>query len=801
MAMANIEVRVTFHDVSKPAWDLQEEMSNMKDRQTYFRSRSLDDLDDVTYDETPTYDPGRRKSVCVARLHEEISSGSKHPDTMHSTQAGSLCFYSHKKRQCFIEPSFVKQALEDMVIAHYGDETWDEVRAENVNRRNSGIIPCSTSDEHLTATLVNDIAKVVGLSTGEIWEMFGERFFEFCEEAGYDKIMQVLGGTLVEFLQNLDAMHDHLATIYPGMRAPSFRCMESTSGDIDLSYHSERPGLEHIVVGLVKSVAKELNGKDVDVTIRDSDEIGKDVQFSIKHISGMNDGESDSAMSDDSDSDGLISYEPLISPMSFCKIFPFHVMFDRNLVITQVGDCISKLAPKCLDSNSRLHDIFRLNQPQIHIDFDQICHHSNIVFVLSFRQDLAPTSRLSSKSRRKQNLASSTENLLENEFSWDRSKMRLKGQMVYISESDQVMFICSPYVSNLDDLHDNGLFLSDIPVHDATRDLVLLSEQFRAEYELTQRLEVMTQNLRHTYKELEIEKQLTDKLIYSILPHSVANSLRAGKPVQALKYNLVTILFSGLCDFDRICTHNVPLAVVKLLNHLYTKFDMLLDRSSNDVYKVETAGDKYLVASGLPEKNVRHAKHIALLSLQIMDIAKDVKINGETVMLCIGIHSGDVVAGVIGQKLPRFCVFGDTVNIASRMETTSQPNKINVSEATYRCLQSPECHDQQFIFKERGPMNIKGKNVPIVTYFLSRRSRPGLQALLKNGLAVRESPKIPLELLQRRRKSETFFRFETSNRSARRCSELVLPSHGHCLLLVPRPVSEEDDYSDDETAS
>jgi guanylate cyclase soluble subunit beta len=417
--------------------------------------------------------------------------------------------------------------------------------------------------------------------------MFGEKFFEFCEEAGYDKIMQVLGGTLVEFLQNLDAMHDHLATIYPGMRAPSFRCRESTSGDIDLCYHSERPGLEHIVVGLVKSVARELSSRDVDVTILNSHDTSNDVQFLIKDISGGVDSDS-AAMSDDTDSDDLISDEPLISPMSFCKIFPFHVIFNRNLLITQVGDCITKLAPQCLGTNCRLQDIFRLNQPQIEMNFDQICHHSNIVFVLSFRHDLNPSSRMSSKSRRKHNLMSSAESLHENDSSWDKAKMRLKGQMLYIVESDQVMFICSPYVSNLEDLHDNGLFLSDIPVHDATRDLVLLSEQFRAEYELTQRLEVMTQNLRHTFKELELEKQLTDKLIYSILPHSVANSLRAGKPVQARKYNLVTMLFSGLCDFDRICTHNVPLAVVRLLNDLYTKFDMLLDRSANDVYKVGT---------------------------------------------------------------------------------------------------------------------------------------------------------------------------------------------------------------------
>jgi hypothetical protein len=96
----------------------------------------------------------------------------------------------------------------------------------------------------------------------------------------------------------------------------------------------------------------------------------------------------------------------------------------------------------------------------------------------------------------------------------------------------------------------------------------------------------MTQRLQQTYKELEIEKQLTDKLVYSILPPSVANELRLGNAVEAVKYDMVTMLFSGLCDFDMICQRNSPLEIVNLLNDLYTKFDMLADPKINNVYKV-----------------------------------------------------------------------------------------------------------------------------------------------------------------------------------------------------------------------
>lgn len=86
-----------------------------------------------------------------------------------------------------------------------------------------------------------------------ILELFGKTFFEFCQDSGYDKILQVLGATPRDFLQNLDALHDHLGTLYPGMKAPSFRCTERPEdGALVLHYYSDRPGLEHIVIGIVK---------------------------------------------------------------------------------------------------------------------------------------------------------------------------------------------------------------------------------------------------------------------------------------------------------------------------------------------------------------------------------------------------------------------------------------------------------------------------------------------------------------------------------------------------------------------
>ena len=97
--------------------------------------------------------------------------------------------------------------------------------------------------------------------------MFGEQFFDFCEESGYDRILHVLGSNLSEFLCNLDALHDHLGSIYPGMRAPSFRVTNRSDGAIILHYYSARDGLEHIVLGIVKTVERKLLGTEAIIII------------------------------------------------------------------------------------------------------------------------------------------------------------------------------------------------------------------------------------------------------------------------------------------------------------------------------------------------------------------------------------------------------------------------------------------------------------------------------------------------------------------------------------------------------
>ena len=322
--------------------------------------------------------------------------------------------------------------------------------------------------------------------------MFGGMFFDFCQESGYQNILQVLGSTTRDFLQNLDVLHDHLATIYPGMRAPSFCCSaREEDGATILHYYSEREGLEFIVIGLVKAVAKKLHRSDVNVQIYKTKDDGIDhVQFLITEKSA----DVENQAADLNDFEGVLSTEPKISPDSFARAFPFHMMYDRHLNIVQSGRSISRLMPKLDYQECAMTDLFTLTRPRMDFTFKNVCSHVNTVYVLSTKPGVMRTH---------------TEEVAPN----GRHTLRLKGEMVWVPEAESILFLCSPSDVNLDDLSKHGLYLSDIPLHDATRDLRLLSEQFRAQYKLTTRLEVLTDQLQQTYRELEDEKKRTDRRV------------------------------------------------------------------------------------------------------------------------------------------------------------------------------------------------------------------------------------------------------------------------------------------------
>ncbi|XP_042295204.1 atrial natriuretic peptide receptor 1 isoform X2 [Sceloporus undulatus] len=236
---------------------------------------------------------------------------------------------------------------------------------------------------------------------------------------------------------------------------------------------------------------------------------------------------------------------------------------------------------------------------------------------------------------------------------------------------------------------------------------------------LLSRMEQYANNLEELVEErtqayLE-EKRKAEVLLYQILPHSVAEQLKRGETVQAEAFDSVTIYFSDIVGFTALSAESTPMQVVALLNDLYTCFDAIIDNF--DVYKVETIGDAYMVVSGLPVRNGRlHAREVSRMSLALLEAVRNFKIRhrpDQQLKLRIGIHSGPVCAGVVGLKMPRYCLFGDTVNTASRMESNGEALKIHLSCATKSILEEFGCFELEL----RGDVEMKGKG-KLRTYWL-----------------------------------------------------------------------------------
>ncbi|KAK7465933.1 hypothetical protein BaRGS_00037511 [Batillaria attramentaria] len=211
------------------------------------------------------------------------------------------------------------------------------------------------------------------------------------------------------------------------------------------------------------------------------------------------------------------------------------------------------------------------------------------------------------------------------------------------------------------------------------------------------------------------QKKKAEDLLYNMLPRSVALQLIRGESVTAESYDSVSIYFSDICGFTAMSAESTPMQVVDLLNDLYTTFDSIIENF--DVYKVETIGDAYMVVSGLPERNGHlHAREIARMSLSLLEAVLSFRIRHrpkEQLKLRIGMHTGPVCCGVVGHKMPRYCLFGDTVNTASRMESNGLPLRIHVSSTCKSVL------DRFGVFEleSRGEVEMKGKG-SMHTYWL-----------------------------------------------------------------------------------
>ncbi|XP_012714886.2 guanylate cyclase soluble subunit alpha-2 [Fundulus heteroclitus] len=615
----------------------------------------------------------------------------------------------------------------------------------------------NSGSEEDVLQILQYMATILGVPFCELREHFGEEFFGLCFEEN-ERVLRAVGGNLQDFFNGFDAILEHIRTS-TGRRAssesPSFQCKdpreeEKGRGKLErlgnrggrgkvlfLHCFNPAPVVGLVMPGLIRAVARRIFHSEVEV-----EEVppltpllpNEDAEHTDCDSSTPTPTASPTASPSSSPSPpslfptsvptvclSFLIQETCLSPLSpipnsasvstnrpplplstnpsdlrislatFCRAFPFHLVLGHRMELLQLGEGLRKQARIEPHRILSFRDCFEIVSPKMEPSFQGILLRLASPFTIRTRPDPMQ--------------AGTKEKVME-----------LKGQMIHVPESCSLMFLGSPRVDKLEELMGRGLHLSDIPIHDATRDVILVGEQAKAQDGLKKRMDKLKATLERTHQALEEEKRRTVDLLYSIFPGDVAQKLWQGQHVPARKFNDVTMLFSDIVGFTAVCAHCTPMQVISMLNELYTRFDYQC--GILDVYKIETIGDAYCVAGGLHKKVESHAKPIAQMALKMMELSEEVLTpDGKPIKLRIGIHTGSVLAGVVGVKMPRYCLFGNNVTLASKFESGSQPRCINVSPTTYQLLKD----ERSFSFIPRSRLELPDnfpKEIPGTCYFL-----------------------------------------------------------------------------------
>ena len=214
----------------------------------------------------------------------------------------------------------------------------------------------------------------------------------------------------------------------------------------------------------------------------------------------------------------------------------------------------------------------------------------------------------------------------------------------------------------------------------------------------------------NTHLTMDRLRRENERLLLNILPAPIAERLKSGNEPIADGFSDVTVLFADIVGFTQLAASMTAETVVDLLNDLFTRFDL----AAHDlgIEKIKTIGDAYMAVSGLPQPSKNHISQMMQMAIQMMQIAKDFSSERKIdLRLRIGVHAGPVVAGIIGRRKFIYDLWGDTVNLASRMESHGVPGAIQVTRPVYEAVRD------RFQFEQRGSIEVKGKGA-IETWLL-----------------------------------------------------------------------------------
>ncbi|KAL8583442.1 hypothetical protein ACOMHN_044801 [Nucella lapillus] len=593
----------------------------------------------------------------------------------------------------------------EMVQSMFGQKTWTAVLEKSDVDEVEGFLQYRYYPDSDTMNLVECVARTVNIPVERVLNNLGHYFVHYNLTHGYNDLLNIVGVDFFSFVQNLDSLHSLVAHCFQGIQCPSFSCYEEEQGIVTVVYNSHRNCLVPMVLGALEEVAKTLFRQEalIEVTFQTTLEIGppgvvytnmlkvelRDLPPGKRHVNWAL-GDLEGLQMERRQADWLVTGSPvdqigsesIVRAGDFSVAFPYHLVMDSYMCVQQWGENIPRLCSVRLQQGTPFDDVAVIHHPLIHPNLATIRMFSNTVFHITLFCD------------------------------GNQTPVTLRGQMIWLSHSNHLLFVGSLWMKSLRDLESHRLYMADIPLYDATRHLLFLGQHRYVEDEMQKTHDESRMRLKKLSRQMAEEKFRSEELLNAMLPVKVVIQLKEGKVVRGERFEMCTVLFSDVVEFTVISSRCTAQDVVHMLNDMYNRFDMHND--IHDVFKVKTIGDAYMAVTGVPEVQGDHAPRMADFAMDMLEEVSRVisPATDQPIQIRIGIHSGPILAGVIGRKKPRYDIYGVTVDTSSRMESYGAPGRIHISDVTFRLL-----YPLRYKFLARGHVTIKGKG-DITTYFL-----------------------------------------------------------------------------------
>ncbi|KAL3933276.1 MAG: hypothetical protein SGBAC_010469 [Bacillariaceae sp.] len=690
------------------------------------------------------------------------------------------------------------EVIEAWVIDEHGLDTWHATKKKaRCNVEDKGFVSRTSYEYKLFVKLIKSLSLYLEKPADKIFRSFGNYVVGYLFASEYGSILRSQGTTLQQWLASFNTAIDHFQRSFPkgaNQSSPVFWCedFKEENGSIMLHHYNPRGNaFVPMVVGFVEELASyhfEIEIKMELIALQNSG----DSKYSTWMIKAADPTDSwkitPSVPKASTNMDRLLGLAENDLPIVACpfvenaanlsakthptteptanvgsnqaltvhrlrQVFPFHVVVDRDFTVLQVGSKLplilrTKYSELC---GTHMNELFEVLPPQMSFGWDW-----NVLDKLWDQTFLLKPITEAMRSAHQ-----------NSDILFNASLLTLSTQLV--------MFSLRPNVKEIEHLKERGLTLSDMSNVTSERDTVFLGEYVSREAGKILALERLS-------KALRAEQKLSETLLYNLLPKNVARDLRAGKTVEPKYHENVTLFFSDVEGFTSLCDQIQPWDVIDMMNQLYSVMDFLAKHF--ELYKVETVGDAYICASGLPESNEQHAEKIANFALAVIECTKHVKspLTGEAVKLRIGIHTGSCTAGVVGTLTPHYCLFGDMVNFTARHETSGAPGRIHCSNDLHELLKSRSpAGAQQYRFKPRGLVDMKGKGEHL-THWLERGTENNHSA--NPGSLLTLSNKVRKRISTKKWKMRKYFQKQQPQKSSRSLDASIHSSDRSCFSSV-----------------